>query len=71
MQKINFRLRGTILIILGIIVLVTGIFLYYQLNVGKSLFSTIMGITIPLFVIGYLLIRASIRVKKGQSPFGY
>ncbi len=55
---------------LGIIVLVTGIFLYYQLNVGQSLFSAIIGITIPLFVIGYLLIRASIRVKKGQAPFG-
>jgi hypothetical protein len=39
------------------------------LNAGTSFIGIVVGLFIPFFFIGCLLLRAHYRVKRGQSPF--
>jgi hypothetical protein len=69
MEKINFRLRGIISLVTAFIILVTGVSLYFKLNAGTGFLSAVLGLSVPFFFIGGLLLRAHLRVKKGQPPF--
>ena len=68
-KSINFRVRAITTLIIGFVILVVGLALYFQLNAGTTFFSVVLGLAIPFFFIGGLLLRAYHRVKKGQPPF--
>jgi uncharacterized Tic20 family protein len=70
-ESINFRLRAIILLIIGFVILIAGVSLYFKLNTGTSFLSAVLGFSIPFFFLGGLLLRAHLRVKKGQPPFGW
>jgi len=70
-ESINFRVRGIISLAVGFIILIAGVSLYFKLNTGTSFLSAVLGFSIPFLFIGGLLLRAHIRVKNGQPPFGW
>lgn len=70
-ESINFRVRGIILLAVGFIILIAGVSLHFELNTGTSFPSAVLGCSIPFFFIGGLLLRAHIKVKNGQPPFGW
>lgn len=69
-KRINFRLRGFVVLIVGFLILIVGSALYFSLDAGTDFIGVVIGLFIPFFFIGFLLLRAHYRAKKGQSPFG-
>ncbi len=67
-KRINFRLRGIIALIVGFLILIVGTALYFSLDAGTNFIGVVIGLFIPFFFIGCLLLRAHYRVKNGQSP---
>lgn len=69
-ESFDFRVRGIVSLAVGFIILIAGVSLYFKLNTRTSFLSAVLGFSIPFFFIGGLLLRAHVRVKKGQPPFG-
>jgi hypothetical protein len=70
-ESINFRLRAIVSLAIGFIVLIAGVSLYFKLNTGTRFLSAVLGFSTAFFFIGGLLLRAHLRVKKGQPPFSW
>jgi ABC-type transport system involved in Fe-S cluster assembly fused permease/ATPase subunit len=69
MGKINFLRRGIILILIGSLVLIVGLALYFELNTGATFRNITIGFSIPFFFIGFLLLRwHSTSKRKKQEP---
>jgi uncharacterized membrane protein YozB (DUF420 family) len=71
MEKINFRVRGFITISIGLVVLVIGIVAFYAKLIDLHQMFEISAFSFPFFFIGYLLLRADSRRRKGQPPFSF
>jgi uncharacterized Tic20 family protein len=69
-KRINFRVRGFVALIVSFLILIFGTTLYFSLDAGTNFIGVVIGLFIPFFFIGCLLLRAHYRAKKGQSPFG-
>jgi hypothetical protein len=55
--KINFLRRSIISILVGSFVLVAGVALYLELNIGTRFLVIVLGFSTPFFFIGSLLLR--------------
>jgi preprotein translocase subunit SecG len=67
--KIDFLQRGIISILIGWLVLIVGLALYFELDTGVTFLHIIIGLSIPFFFIGFLLLRwHSTSKRKKQEP---
>jgi hypothetical protein len=57
MGKISFLQRGVILVLIGSLILMVGLALYFELNTGTAFRNITIGFSIPFFFIGFLFLR--------------
>jgi hypothetical protein len=71
MEKINFRVRGHIAISIGLAILIIAVISFFAKLIDLHLLLEIAAFSFPFFFIGYMLLRADSRRKKGEPPSSF
>jgi len=68
--QINFRLRGIISLVIGLIILVVGVGAFYGELIGTTLLLAIMGFSFAFFFVGSILLKWHLanRKRERQKP---